>query len=254
MAQLPKNSGITHLMLNIAILVLSVLALSPQDSFSREPLENELAKALAKTVRCEKIEVKIKGDGKNRANPDKLLIKLVSMPNQCIPADIATLQYSNPKIDMMALRKAKNFKINSVADFKIGMLFSQQTIRNEFDKAARRLNVQYNKLSIRFTPPYIEVEFDINARSIPSRDRKIVEKFIKNGRLAGYAAIRLQVQGNRVIASPDKVILNHFRMPMPLVSELKKRMNPVWHIPRIPVFDYTLEKVDVLKQYVYVSN
>jgi len=254
MAQLPRNRGITHLMLNIAIVVLSVLALSPQDSFSREPLENELAKVLAKSSQCEKIEVKIKGEGKNRANPEKLLIKMTSTPARCIPADYVTAQYSEPKINLGSLRKEKSFKVNSFRDFRIGMLFSEQTIRREFDKAARRLKVPYNKLSIRFTPPYIEVEFDILASSIPAKERRIVEKFIKKGRLAGYAAIRLEVQGNRVIASPDKVILNHFRLPMPLVSELKKRMNPVWHIPQVRPFEYTPKTIDVMKQYVYLSN
>ena len=159
-----------------------------------------------------------------------------------------------PKINLGSLRKEKSFKVNSFRDFRIGMLFSEQTIRREFDKAARRLKVPYNKLSIRFTPPYIEVEFDILASSIPAKERRIVEKFIKKGRLAGYAAIRLEVQGNRVIASPDKVILNHFRLPMPLVSELKKRMNPVWHIPQVRPFEYTPKTIDVMKQYVYLSN
>lgn len=231
-----------------------VLLLVAADTHAAETLEREIVKALAKSVKCEKIEVKIKGNEQKKGDPDKLLIRLSQTPHQCIPADYVTVQYANPKIDRVALRKKKQLLIASQSDFKIGMLFSEQTLRQEFGKSAKRLNVPFSITALRFSPPHLEVEFSIQTGSIPARDRKIVEKFIKNGRLDGYAAIRLEVQGNRVIASPAKVILNHFLVPMPLVSELKKRMNPVWHIPRIAPFDYTLGKVYVLKQYVYVSN
>ena len=114
--------------------------------------------------------------------------------------------------------------------------------------------MRYNKFSIKFTPPYIELEFDIPASAIPLKDRKLVEKYIKNKRLEGYAALRLEIHDNRVIASPVKVIVNHFLLPMPLGSELKKRINPIYHIPRIRPFDYDLAKVDILKQHILFGN
>jgi len=176
------------------------------------------------------------------------------MPKHILPADYVTVQYTNPNIDLIALKKSNNFKIKSYSNFKIGMLVSEQTIKNEFDKTAKRLNLRYNKFLIKFTPPYIELEFDIPAGAIPPKDRKLVEKFIKNKRLEGYAALRLEIHGNKIIASPVKVILNHFLLPMTLVSELKKRINPIYYIPRIRPFDYDLVKVDILKQHIFFSN
>jgi len=98
------------------------------------------------------------------------------------------------------------------------------------------------------------LEFDIPAGAIRVKDRKLVEKFIRNKRLEGYAALRLEIHDNKIIASPVKVILNHFLLPTTLVSELTKRVNPIYHIRRIRPFDYNLTKVDILKQHIFFSN
>jgi hypothetical protein len=178
----------------------------------------------------------------------------VSLPKDVLPADYVTVQYINPKMDFRALRNSNAFKVDSGSDFKIGMLVSEQTIRNEFEKRAKKLKFHYNKFSIRFTPPYIEMEFDFPASAIPQKDRKIFEKFIKNRRFEGYAALRLEVRDNRIIATPAKVILNHFLLPATVTDEIKKRMNPIFRIPRLQPFNYTLGKVEILKQYIYLSN
>ncbi|NJD92392.1 MAG: hypothetical protein FIA91_12935 [Geobacter sp.] len=221
----------------------------PQDS-----LDGDIAKALRKVVRCEKIEVKSKKEENNRGKLQSLLIRFVAMSKPAIPADFVTVQYTSPDINLTALKKSNSFKVNSSTNFKIGMLVSEQSVRNEVVKSARRLNLRFDKLLIKFTPPYIEVEFDLPVSSIPLKDRKLVEKFIRNNRLAGYAALRLEVRDNKVIASPVKVIMNHFLLPMPLVAELKKRLNPVYRVPTIRPFDYNLVKVDIMKQHIFLSN
>lgn len=224
------------------------------DAYSLESLDNDIAKALRKTVKCEKIEIKTKTEDTRSGNLRALLIRFVGMSRTVLPADYVTVQYTNPKIDIHSLKKSNSFKITSYSNFKIGMLVSEQTIKNEFEKTARRLNFQYNRFHIKFTPPYIELEFDIPAAAIPLQDRKLVEKFIRNKRLEGYAALRLEIHDNKIIASPVKVILNHFLVPMTLVSEFKNRINPIYQIPRIRPFDYNLVKVDLLKQHIFLSN
>jgi hypothetical protein len=77
---------------------------------------------------------------------------------------------------------------------------------------------------------------------------------MRNNRFEGYAALRLEVRDNKVYASPDKVILNHFLLPMTVVAEIKKRMNPIYRIPRVQPFEYALGKAGVLKQYIFFSN
>lgn len=224
------------------------------DSYSQEPLDSDIAKALKKVVKCEKIEVKTKTENNKGGKLKALLIRFIGLPKHILPADYVTVQYTNPDIDLISLKKSNNFKVKSSSNFKIGMLVSEQTIQNEFKKTAKRLNFTDYKLSIKFTPPYIELEFDVPVTAIPQKDRKLVEKFIKNKRLEGYATLRLEIHDNKIIASPVKVILNHFLVPMPLVSEFKKRINPIYQIPRMKPFDYRLVKVDLLKQHIFFSN
>ena len=257
MARFFKNRFIRHRFPAHLIIVLSTvifLLLTASDLYSKESLDSDLAKALRKIVKCEKIELKTKIEDNKSGKLRSLLIRLVAMPKHILPADYITVQYTNPDIDLIALKKSNGFKVKTYSNFKIGMLVSEQTIKNEFAKRAKRLNLRYNKFLIKFTPPYIELEFDIPVDAIPFKDRKLVEKFIKNKRLEGYAALRLEMHDNKIIASPAKVILNHFLLPRPLVSELTKRINPIYHIPRIRPFDYNLVKVDILKQHIFFSN
>lgn len=238
----------------MAISSLLFLVITVCDAYSQQPLDSDIAKALRKIVKCEKIEIKTKAEDNKSGNLRELLIRFVGMSKTTLAADYVTVQYTNPKIDVPSLKKSNSFKVASYSNFKIGMLVSEQTIKKEFEKTARRLDFRYNKFLIKFTPPYIELEFDIPVETIPLRDRKLVEKFIRNKRLEGYVALRLEIHNNKISASPVKVILNHFLVPMTLVSEFKKRLNPIYQIPRIRPFDYNLVKVDVLKQHILFSN
>jgi len=257
MACFSRNRRIRHrfpVHLTIILPIVLFLVLAVSGSYAQDSLDGDIAKALSRIVKCEKIEIKTKGEGNIVGKLNSLLIRFVAMPKQVLPADYVTVQYTNPDVDVNALKKTHKFKIRSHSNFKIGMLVSEQTIRNEFNKRAKKAKLQYNKFLIRFTPPYIELEFDMPAAAIPSKDRKLVEKFVRDKRLEGYAALRLEVRDNMIFATPAKVILNHFLLPMPIVTELKKRMNPLFRIPVIKPFDYDLKKVDVMKQYVLFSN
>jgi hypothetical protein len=233
--------------------VIGLLFATPNLSYCREPLDNEIAKALRKTVTCERIEVKTKR-GAEKGGLESLFIKFVSMPKNILPADYVTVQYTSPQIDLGMLRKSNILAITSYSDFKIGMLVSEQTIKNEFEKTAKGLNFHYDKFLIKFTPPFIELEFDIPVNTIPLKDRKLVEKFIIDNRLKGYAALRLEVHENKIFVAPAKVILNHFLVPKPVLAELQKRINPVYQISRIRPFDYDFRKIELLNQYILLSN
>jgi hypothetical protein len=230
-----------------------IVLFSASDLYSQVPLDREIAEAVKKIVPCKWIEVKTKPEGKSE-NLKSLLIKFEGVSKNFLPADYVTVQYTNPVIDLRALRNSGAFSVISQSDFKIGVLVSDQALKNEFDRRAKRSNVRYNKFLIKFTPPYIELEFDIPAGAIPSEDRKVVEKFIKNKKFEGYAALRLEVRDNKVFASPTKVILNHFLLPTAVVEELSKRINPLYPIPIIRPFNYSLEKVGVQKKYIFFSN
>ena len=243
----------THLIMVLSS-VIGLLFATPNLLYSREPLDSEIEKALRKTVTCERIEIKTKRGADKGGKLESLFIKFVSMPKNILPADYVTVQYTNPQIDLGTLKKLNIFAITSCSDFKIGMLVSEQTIKDEFEKTAKRLSFHYDKFLIKFTPPFIELEFDIPVNTIPLKDRKLIEKFIINSRLKGYAALRLEVHDNKIFVSPAKVILNHFLVPMPVLAELQKRINPVYQITRIRPFNYDLGKVELLNQYILFSN
>lgn len=231
-----------------------VLLFAVSDLYSQASLDSEMVKALIKVVKCEKIEIKTKAGGNSGDKFESMVIKFVSVSKNFLPADYITVQYTNPIIDLKALKNSGTFNIKSYSDFKIGALVSDQVLKNEFDKMAKSLNVHYNKFLIKFSPPYIELEFDIPARGIPPDDRKFVEKFVKNGKFTGYAAIRLEVHDNKIFASPTKVILNHFFLPITVIDEIKRRINPLYHIPRIQTFNYSLRNVQIQKKYIFFSN
>ena len=217
-------------------------------------LDAAIATALKKVVPCEKIEIKTKAGEPGSEKLKSLLIKFVSVSKDILPADYITVQYTNPTIDLTALKNSGTFKVTSQSDFKIGVLVSEQALKDEFVKTAQRMNMRYNKFVIKFSPPYIELLFDIPSSAIAPEDRKIVEKFVKNQTFDGYAALRLQVRENKIFASPTKVILNHFLVPAPVLAELEKRINPIYTIPRIPAFNYSLEKVGIQNKYIFFSN
>ncbi len=231
-----------------------LLCLAVSDLYSQTYPDNEIIKALKKVVPCERIEIKTKAGGNGSEKLKSMVIKFVSVSKKILPADYITVQYTDPQIDLKALRNSGTFHVTSCSDFKIGVLVSDQALKNEFDKTAKRLNMRYNKFLIKFSPPYIELEFDIPASGISPQDRKLVEKFVKNKRLEGYAALRLEVHDNKIFASPAKVILNHFLLPMAVTNELKRRINPIYRIPRIRPFNYSLEKVGMQTKYIFFSN
>ena len=239
----------------IAALAAVIVLLSGASTLhSRESLDSELAKALRKTVKCERIEIKTKAGDDKSGDLKSLFMKFVSLPINGVPVDYVTAQYTNPKIDFRALKNANTVKITSYSDFAVRILISEQTIKNEFIRTARRLNFHYEKFLIKFNPPYIELEFSVPSSTIPPKDRKLVEKFLVNDRFEGYAALRLEVRDSRIFVVPAKVILNHFLLPKPVLAELQKRVNPIYHIPHVLPFDYTLGKIDLLKQYIFLSN
>jgi len=237
-----------------ALAAVIVLLSGASTLYSRESIDNELAKALRKTVKCERIEIKTTTGDDKSGDLKSLFMKFVSLPINGVPVDYVTAQYANPKIDFKTLRNANTVKITSYSDFAVRMLVSEQTIKNEFIRTARKLNFNYDKFLIKFSPPYIELEFSVPSNTIAPKDRKFVEKFMVNDRFEGYAALRLEVRDNRIFVVPAKVILNHFLLPMPVLTELQKRVNPIYKIPRMLPFDYTLGKIDLLKQYIFLRN
>src|SRR5262245_22484697 len=108
MANLFKNKIHRTIALSSAIL----LSFAASDLYCQDALDGEIARALKKAVKCEKVEIKTKTEDNKSGKLKSLLIKFSSISKSILPADFVTMQYTNPRIDMKAL-KSNKFKIAS---------------------------------------------------------------------------------------------------------------------------------------------
>ena len=114
----PVRTRVITALAAVIVLLLVFLML-----YSRESLDDELAKALRKTVKCERIKIKTNTGDDKSGDLKSLFMKFVSLPINGVPVDYVTAQYTNPKIDFKALRNANTVKITSYSDFTSGYWF-----------------------------------------------------------------------------------------------------------------------------------
>jgi hypothetical protein len=78
-----------------------------------------------------------------------------------------------------------------------------------------------------------------------------LDKFIKGGKLEGYAAFQIKVKNNELYALSSKVIVNHFLIPNPILREWETKFNPFDGIPVLKPFHYSINNVVVQNKYIY---
>lgn len=220
----------------------------------KSPLEEEVLKSLGKSVQCKKIEVQV-GSAKEKANVLKTLtVKLEGMTLGKIVADYMTIVYEDPVLDLAKLRQSKELNILSSSRKKMSILISAAAIQGYFDNKAKEFRKKFNRISIKFSPPYIECFFDVPAQEISPETLKLLDKFVKGGKFEGYAAFQLKAKDNALYAFSSKVIVNHFLIPEFILQEMQKKFNPFDGIPIIKPFQYSINTVTVQNKYLYLSN
>jgi hypothetical protein len=237
----------------ILILPISSIAKSP-DISKKSPLEEEVLNALSKSTQCKKIEVQI-GSAKEKASVLKTLtVKFDGINLGQMVADYMTIVYEDPVIDLIKLRHSKELNISSYSKSKVSILISSGTIERYLDNKAKELKKRYNRISIKFSPPYIECLFDVPAQEIYPETLKLLDKFIKGGKLEGYAAFQIKVKNNELYALSSKVIVNHFLIPELILRELQTKFNPFDGIPVVKPFQYSINHLTVQNRYIYMTN
>lgn len=216
--------------------------------------EEEIKIALSKNIPCRKIEVKIEYIDKKPTQIKRLTLKLEEILLREMRADYMTLEYETPVIDLAQLKNKKELNILSYSKNKVGILLTPQSIERYINDKANRLQKRYNKISIKFSPPFIECLFDVPTSEISPETLRLLNRFIKNSKLEGYAALQIRAKENALYAFSSKVIVNHFLIPDTILKELQSRFNPFDSIPILNPFQYSINNVIVQNKYIFLSN
>ena len=250
-----KKFHFIHYILFFLLLIspISSMAKSPDPS-KKSPLEEEVLKALSKSVECKKIEIQIES-AKEKANVLKTLtVKFDGINLGQMVADYMTILYEDPVIDLVKLRQSKEVNISSYSKNKVSILISTGGIEKYFSTKAKQVKKRYNKISIKFSPPYIECLFDVPASEISPETIQLLKKFVKGPKIEGYAAFQFKVKDNDLYALSSKVIVNHFLIPELILRELQTKFNPFDGIPVVKPFQYSINNLSVQNKYLFLTN
>jgi len=234
-------------------LLLPPLSYAEPAGDSVKPLEQEVSKVIQKSIPCKKVEVQIEMV-KGKANTLKsLVVKFDGIVLGEMAADHMTLLYEDPAIDLSQLKQSKQLKLSSYSKGKVGILISAEAIERYLGNKAKRLNRTYTKISIKFSPPFVECLFDVPAGEISSDTLKLLN-IVKGTKLEGYAAFQIKAKNNELYALSSKVIVNHFLIPELILEELQTKFNPFEAIPVVKPFQYNINTVTVQNKYLYLTN
>jgi hypothetical protein len=251
-----KTFHFIHYILFVFLLLISPfssIAKSP-DPTKKSPLEEEVLKALSKSMQCKNIEVQIES-AKEKANILKTLtVKFDGINLGQMVVDYMTIVYEDPVIDLLKLRQSKELNIPSYSKSKVGILISSGAIERYLGNKANQIGKRYNKISIKFSPPYIECLFDVPASEISPETLQLLNKFVKGAKLEGYAAFQIKAKNNDLYALSSKVIVNHFLIPDLILKELQTKFNPFDGIPVLRPFQYSINNLTVQNKYLFLTN
>jgi hypothetical protein len=251
-----KTFHFIHYILFVFLLLISPIssiAKSPEP-FKKSPLEEEVLKALSKSMQCKNIEVQIES-AKEKANILKTLtVKFDGINLGQMVVDYMTIVYEDPVIDLLKLRQSKELNIPSYSKSKVGILISSGAIERYLGNKANQIGKRYNKISIKFSPPYIECLFDVPASEISPETLQLLNKFVKGAKLEGYAAFQIKAKNNDLYALSSKVIVNHFLIPDLILKELQTKFNPFDGIPVLRPFQYSINNLTVQNKYLFLTN
>jgi hypothetical protein len=252
-----KNNGIRSL---FYLLLISICLIFPISSSAKtpelatKPLENEIMKALGKNIQCKKIDVQIRLVEEKSGEMKSLAVKFEGVVLGEMVADHMTVLYEKPVIDLNQLKKAKEFKVLSSSKSKVSILISAKAMEGYLAGKAKQLQKKYNRISIKFSPPYTECFFDVPDSEISPKTLKLLDKFVKGGKPEGYAAFRMKAKDNALSALSSKVIVNHFLIPDVILQELQDTFNPFDRIPVLSPFQYSINNVNVQNNYLFLTN
>jgi hypothetical protein len=217
-------------------------------------LGENIAAALKRTLHCATVEARVQtpGDGSQKMKSLAIIINNIQLGQFTV--DRMTLLYENPVIDMSRLKKNKNLHFLSYSKNKVNILVSVAYLEKYLQRKAQQFNKKNVRISLKFTPPFIECFYDVPKNEIASESVELLKKFIKGDKIEGYAAFQLTAKDNALYASSSKVITNHFLLPNALLEIFQTRFNPFDQIPVPEPFAYKINNLTVQAKYIYLTN
>ncbi len=249
-----KVCPVFYFFLIVILLSVPILSLPKIQIYSDKQLEDEITKALRKSIKCEKIEVRIEYNPKNLPEIKRLLVKIDGIVLEQFVADHMTLAYESPVIELNKLKKEKELKFLSYSKSKVSILASVESLEKYFINKANQFNKKNVRISIKFTPPYIECFYNVPASEITSESIQLLKPFIKQGEVEGYAAFKIEAKDNTLYAFSSKVITNHFLLPNAILKTFEARFNPFDNIPVVKPFQYNINNITVQSKYIFLTN
>jgi hypothetical protein len=221
---------------------------------SGKKLEDDIAAALKRTLHCSTVEARVQtpGDGSQKMKSLAIIINNIQLGQ--FTADRMTLLYENPVIDMSMLKKNKELHFISYSKNKVNILASAESLQKYFGEKAKQYNKKNFKITLKFTPPYVECFYDVPLSEIASESVALLKSFIPGDRIEGYAAFKIEVKDNAMSAYSSKVIVNHFLLPNGILGTFQKRFNPFDQIPVPEPFSYKINSLTVQSKYIYLTN
>jgi len=244
---------------NIIILILLCLSFQSQLlSETKSAVETSIEQALLRIYPNSNPKVKVLSKSKvfsgSKITLDKLSIRLNKMSFGNIQADFFTVIYENVKIDLNLLESKKTLKIisNKKMDVRIGV--SPSKMNESMQIKMRSLGKKKIKADFKYSPPYVECTYNVPESQLGEDTKAMLVKYIAGKSLEGYLAFKLSAKKNQIYADPSKVILNHFLLPSPLVTNFKDVYNPFEELGVIKPFKYSINKCEVQDKYIVFMN
>jgi hypothetical protein len=255
-----KNKATRLLFYFLFISIGLIFPFASYASFTETPrpdtghLENEIKQILGKNIKCRKITVQIMMSKEKPSEIKTLAVKFESAVLGNMVADYMTVVYEKPVIDLNQLRSAKQFKILSSSNNKVGILISAKAIDNYISAKAKQYRNNQARVTIRFSPPYAECFFDMPVSGIPPQTMKLLAGYVKGKKIEGYTAVQMSSKNNALSIQSSKAIVNHFLIPGAVIQKLQNTLNPVDRVFFPASLRYSINNVTVQNNYLFLSN
>jgi len=224
-----------------------------QDATAKK-LGDDIAAALKRTLHCATVEARVQTSGGGSQTMKNLAIIINNIQLGQFYADRMTLLYDNPVIDMQKLKKNRDIHFISYSKNKVNILASAESLQKYFVAKARQFNKKNVKITLKFSPPFIECFYNVPIDQIASESVSLLKSFIPGDKIEGYAAFKIDVKGNAISAFSSKVIVNHFLLPNGIIETFQKRFNPFDQIPVPDPFVYSINTLTVQSKYIFLTN
>lgn len=244
-----------NLLKNKIFYLLFFISIISYSGFSQNklPIEKDILNALKSNFSKSIITVKANYDQSNPKDMVSLAIKIENIINLFLPIDIMTISYQKPVLNLERIKKGF-FYVTKHSGQKVSALISPKSIEQYIQNKANYLNKKNVDVKVKYSPPFVECFYNVPLNQISQETTSQLTDFTSSGKFEGYAAFTFKVRNNDLSARGEKVILNHFLLPKPILRLFEDRNNPFDEIIEFEPLKYKFNSATVQKNYILLTN